>query len=42
MMNDMMGWIGGMGLGWLLVLIVLVLVGAAAVKYLFMDKRNDR
>ena len=41
-MNEMMGWMGGMGSGWLLVVIVLVLVGAAAAKYLFTDKRKDR
>lgn len=30
----------GMGLVWLLVLAVIVLVGAAAIKYLFFDTRN--
>ena len=31
----------GMALVWILVIIVLVLVGAAAVKYLFFHKRKD-
>ena len=36
MMNDMMGWMmGGMGLIWVLVVIVLVLSLAALVKYVF-------
>lgn len=30
----------GMGLVWLLVLVVLALVGAAAIKYLFFDTRH--
>lgn len=35
MMTDMMGWMmGGMGLVWILVIIVLVLGAAAIVKYL--------
>ena len=44
-MGGMMDWMGGgmmtgMGvLGWLLV-VVLVLIAAAAVKYLFFDRRN--
>ena len=37
----MMSAMGGMGAApWLLVLIVVVLVGAAAIKYLFFDKRD--
>ncbi len=41
MMNGMMDWMGGgMGLWWLLGVIVLVLVGAAAAKYLFFDKKD--
>jgi hypothetical protein len=36
MMNDMMGWMmGGMGFVWFLVVIVLVLLLAALVKYVF-------
>ena len=42
MMDGFGGMMTGMGLVWLLVLIVIVVVGAAAVKYLFFDKRNDR
>jgi hypothetical protein len=42
MMNGMTDWMGGMGLGWLLVVIVLVLVGAAALKYLLSNNRKDR
>jgi len=39
-MDAMMSAMGGMGAPWLLVLIVVVLVGAAAIKYLFFDKRD--
>jgi hypothetical protein len=39
-MNGMMDWIGGMGFGWLGV-IVLVLVAAAALKYLLSTTRKD-
>jgi hypothetical protein len=35
MMNDMMGMMWGMGLVWLLVIVVLVLAAAALLKYLF-------
>ena len=42
MEGGMMGGMWGMGLVWLLVLVVVVLVGAAAVKYLFFDKHRDR
>lgn len=37
MMNDMMGggMMWGMGLGWILVIIVLILAAAALIKYLF-------
>jgi hypothetical protein len=34
------GMMAGMGILWLLVIAVLVLVGAAAIKYLFFDKRD--
>lgn len=36
------GMMTGMALGWLLGVIVLVLVAAAAVKYLFFNKGKDR
>jgi len=39
MMTDGMMW--GMGLFWLLILVLLLLAGAALVKYLFFHKRND-
>jgi hypothetical protein len=47
MMHDMMGggmgWMmGGMGLLWLLALVVLVLGAAALVKYLFFGKGGGR
>ena len=42
MEGGMMDGMWGMGFVWLLVLVVVVLVGAAAVKYLFFDKRKDR
>lgn len=44
MMNGTMmsGIMGGMGLLGVLVIVVLVLVAAAAIKYLFFDKRRDR
>jgi hypothetical protein len=35
MMHDMMGMMWGMGLVWLLVIVVLVLAAAALLKYLF-------
>jgi hypothetical protein len=35
MMNDMMSMMWGMGLVWLLVIVVLVLAAAALLKYLF-------
>lgn len=38
-MMDGMMW--GMGLFWLLVLVLLLLAGAALIKYLFFDDRND-
>ncbi len=38
-MNDMTSMMTGMGLLWLLVLVALVLVAAAAIKYLFFDMR---
>ena len=39
MMNGMSwGWMAGMGILWLLVVAVLILVGAAAIKYLFFDR----
>lgn len=42
MMNGMAGSMIGMGLlGWLLVLVV-VLVAAAAIKYLFFDRDRNR
>ena len=42
MMDGMMGgWMmWGMGLGWLLILVFVVLGIAALVKYLFFDKRD--
>ena len=40
--GGMMDGMWGMGLVGLLVLVFVVLVGAAAVKYLFFDKRKDR
>ena len=42
MMDGMMGgWMmRGMGLGWLLILVLVVLGIAALVKYLFFDKRG--
>lgn len=39
MMNEMMIW---MGLGWLFGIVILVLLLAALVKYLFFDHRKDR
>ena len=43
MMQDMMGGMAwGMGLIGVLVLVALVLVAGAAIKYLFFDKRRDR
>jgi hypothetical protein len=43
MMNGMGSMMAGMGLIWLVLLVVLILVGAAAVKYLFFDRqRHDR
>jgi hypothetical protein len=41
-MNGMTDWMGGMGFGWLLGVIVLVLVAAAALKYLLSNNRKDR
>lgn len=42
MMDGMTGMMPGMGLlGWLLIL-VLVVVAAAAIKYLFFDRRRDK
>ena len=40
MMGDMGLMMGGMGLLWLLVLVALALVIAAAIKYLFFEKRD--
>ena len=42
MMDGMMGgWMmWGMGLGWLLILLLVVLGIAALIKYLFFDKRD--
>ncbi len=42
MMGDMSSMMTGMGLLWLLVLVALVLVAAAAIKYLFFDKRRSQ
>ena len=43
MMNGGMGWMmTGMGLLWLLVLVVLVLAAAALVKYLVSGRRGPR
>jgi tellurite resistance protein TehA-like permease len=43
MMNDMMpGMIWGMGLVWLLVVIVLILAAAALIKYLRTGSREGR
>ena len=44
MMHDMMsgGMMWGMGLAWLLVMIVLILSVAALVKYLFFGRKGDR
>lgn len=39
-MDDMGSMMSGMGLLWLLVLVAVVLVIAAAIKYLFFDKRG--
>lgn len=43
MMSDGMmdGMMWGMGLFWLLILVVLLLAGAALIKYLFFDGRNN-
>lgn len=38
MMNSMGGMMAGMGILWLLVVIVLVLVAAAAIKYLMSNR----
>ena len=40
MMDHMGGMMAGMGLIWLLVLVVLVLAAAALIKYLFFSKRG--
>lgn len=40
--NMMGGMMSGMGLVGILVIVVLVVVAAAAIKYLFFDKRRDR
>ncbi|WP_292549371.1 hypothetical protein [Mesorhizobium sp.] len=40
MMDGMGGMMMGMGLGWLLLVAVLVLAGAALVKYLFFSGRK--
>ena len=43
MMNDMMpGMMWGMGLFWLLVVIVLILAAAALIKYLRTGNKEDR
>lgn len=43
MMNDMMpGMMWGMGLVWLLVVIVLILAAAALIKYLRTGRKEDR
>jgi tellurite resistance protein TehA-like permease len=43
MMNDMMpGMMWGMGLVWLLVVIVLILAAAALIKYLRTESREGR
>jgi tellurite resistance protein TehA-like permease len=43
MMNDIMpGMMWGMGLVWLLVVIVLILAAAALIKYLRTGSREDR
>ena len=43
MMNDMMpGMMWGMGLGWVLVVVVLILAAAALIKYLRTGSRQDR
>ena len=42
MMNDLALMMWGMGLLWLLVLVVLVLGAAALLKYLFSGGRRDR
>ena len=39
MMDHMSGMMAGMGVIWLLVLLVLVLAAAALIKYLFFGKR---
>jgi flagellar basal body-associated protein FliL len=38
MMDEMGSMMAGMGVIWLALLVVLVLVGAAAIKYLFFDR----
>lgn len=40
MMNGMGSMMVGMGLIWLVLLAILVLIGAAAIKYLFFDRRK--
>lgn len=40
MMTDMDMMMTGMGVLWIVALVVLVLVAAAAIKYLFFDKRR--
>ena len=40
--NTMSGMMSGMGLLGILGIVVLLLVAAAAIKYLFFDKRRDR
>ena len=42
MMDGMGSMMVGMGLIWLVLLVVLVLVGAGAIKYLFFDQRRSR
>jgi hypothetical protein len=44
MMHGMMreGMIWGMGFAWLLVVVVLILSGAALIKYLFLGRKGDR
>lgn len=42
MMHDVPGMMWGMGILWLLVIIVLVLLAAALVKYLFFGNRGGR